>query len=161
MRRTREAGGNPLFPHKETGWDDLCRQVDACRSKGWPYLLVDAQDFREASVLILKRLFSRMDLSFDEEQVRWEAALHMRLGNLRGAQDNFYTEVLGSQGIKPGTEVPPAIEDFPTDCGFRSHVRHCMHLYERLRKDPALITAAKNGCTGERLVNRQTDLEMA
>lgn len=141
MRKARESGGNPLFPLKETGWEDLCGQVDACRSEGRPYLLVDAHDFREAPVPVLRRLFSKMNLRFDEEQVRWEPTPDMRMGNLQGAQDNFYTEVLGSRGIEPGSEVPSTIEDFPLHSGLRSHVRHCVHLYESLRKDPELITA--------------------
>jgi hypothetical protein len=142
MRMVAEAGGDPLFPHNETGWPTLYRQVQDCRSQNRPYILVNADDFRRDPVPVLPRLFASSSLSFSSEQLRWQPAPAMRLGNLDGEQDNFYAGVLNSQGLEPPTEPPPPLKRFPARSGLRAHVQWCMTIYRELLADPHLITAA-------------------
>lgn len=142
MRKVVEADGDPLFPHNESGFDALYRQIRACRADGRPYVMVHADDFRREPVPVLSPLFARLGLAFREDQLRWEPAPGMRMGNLRGAQDNFYVRILNSRGIEPPVESPPDLGWFPVYGGLRAHVRRCLDLYQELLEDPHLIRPA-------------------
>lgn len=142
MRMVAEAHGDPLFPHHESGVDALYQQVRACRADGRPYVMVHADDFRGAPVPVLSALFARLGLSFREDQLHWQPAPDMRMGNLRGAQDNFYTRILNSRGLEPPVETPPDLARYPVYGGLRAHVRRCLDLYHELLEDPHLIRTA-------------------
>ena len=120
MRMVADAGGDPLFPHRETGWSALYQQIQACRSQNLPYILINADDFRRNPVPVLSRLFALSSLSFSSRQLNWRPAPAMRMGNMDGAQDNFYVRVLNSQGLEPATESSPSLELFPAHTGLRS-----------------------------------------
>lgn len=142
MRMVEQGGGEPLFPHNETGWDALYQQIRACRADDRPYLLLHADDFRREPETVLSGLFEQLGLSFSTDQLHWQPAPGMRMGNLEGEQDNFYVRVLNSRGLQPPSESPPSLEGFPVYGGLRAHVRRSMDLYEELLTDPNLIRPA-------------------
>ena len=145
MRMVADAGGDPLFPHRETGWSALYQQIQACRSQNLPYILINADDFRRNPVPVLSRLFALSSLSFSSRQLNWRPAPAMRMGNMDGAQDNFYVRVLNSQGLEPATESSPSLELFPAHTGLRAHVQWCMAVYRELLADPNLVSGADPG----------------
>jgi hypothetical protein len=135
MQKLQEGGENPNFPPVESGWEDLWEQVMYCQGLELPYLIIDAADFRNAPSVLLKKVFTQLNLSFSEDLLCWRPVAELSLGNLAGTQDHWYQRVLGSDSIQPENEVAPDISCFPEAEGMRNHVRKCLHIYETLCAD--------------------------
>ncbi|MGH3921767.1 MAG: hypothetical protein ACRDTT_02635, partial [Pseudonocardiaceae bacterium] len=140
MRMVAADGGVPTYPQRESGWEVLFEQVQACRVEGRSYVLIDAGDFRAAPEAVFSRLFVALGMTFERSQLQWSPAPDVRLGNLDGAQHNWYRRVLNSRGLQPTTEKVPPLETFPVRGGFRAHVERSVQLYRLLRRDPRLLT---------------------
>lgn len=139
INKKLEVGDSPVFPFQETGWELINNQINHCKSKNIPYMIVDATDFRNKPEIIFRKVFERYGLEFSSKQLNWKADKRIEIDNLAGAHTHLYEKVLGSKGIRPATEVVPNIESFTEEHNIRTHVRYCINIYEILRADSNLI----------------------
>jgi hypothetical protein len=133
MKVLRRAGRPEVFPLRESGWDDLARQIAHVRREGIPHVIVDSSDLRRAPDRVAPALLETLGLSFTPDLLMWESSTATGLSAVSGADDPFYRRVLDSRGIEPPAETVPDLSAFPTDGGFREHVAECVARYERLR----------------------------
>jgi hypothetical protein len=132
--RVLEASGRPqVFPLRESGWDDLARQLDHVRREGIEHTIVDSGDLRADPEAMTPPLLERLGLVYDPSLLTWGASDATGLSSVSGAEDPFYQQVLQSRGLEPDTERMPELDEFPADGGFRDHVAACVEQYERLR----------------------------
>jgi len=132
MKVLRRSGRPQLFPLRESGWEDLARQLAYVRRERIPHVVVDSSELRRAPEAVVPALLARLGLSFTPDLLRWDAARATGLSVVSGSDDPFYRRVLDSQGIEAPSEQIPDISDFPTDGGFREHVAECVAQYEEL-----------------------------
>jgi hypothetical protein len=133
MKVLRESGRPEVFPLRESGWDDLARQIAYVRAEGIDHVVVDSGDLRADPEAVVPPLLERLGLSYDPSLLTWGASEATGLSAVSGAEDPFYREVLESRGLEPDTERLPDLSEFPTDAGFRQHVAECLAQYEALR----------------------------
>jgi hypothetical protein len=132
--RVLEASGRPqVFPPRESGWDDLARQLDYVRREGIEHTIVDSGDLRADPGAVVPPLLERLGLRYAPSLLTWGASQATGLSSVSGAEDPFYQQVLQSRGLEPDTDPMPALDDFPTQDGFRDHVAACVEQYEELR----------------------------
>lgn len=135
MKVLRRSGRPEVFPLRESGWEDLARQLAYTRREGIPHLVVDSGDLRRAPEQVAPALLETLGLTFSPDLLRWDASSATGLSAVSGADDPFYRRVLGSQGIEPPAERIPDLAEFPADGGLRDHVAECVVQYERLRAE--------------------------
>jgi len=132
--RVLEASGRPqVFPLRESGWDDLARQMAHVRAEGIDHVVVDSGDLRADPAAVAPSLLERLGLSYDPTLLSWGASEATGLSAVSGADDPFYRQVLESRGLEPDTERLPELDEFPAEAGFRQHVAECVAQYEELR----------------------------
>jgi len=132
MKVLRRSGRPEVFPLRESGWEDLARQLDHVRSEGIPHVVVDSSDLRGAPHRVVPALLEMLGLDFTPDLLAWSASEATGLSAVSGAEDPFYRRVLDSQGLEPPAERIPDLTEFPTDGGFRAHVAECVAQYEEL-----------------------------
>ncbi len=135
MKVLRRSGRPEAFPLRESGWEDLARQLAFAREAGIPHVVVDSSDLRSQPEVVAPALLETLGLSFTPDLLAWRSSEATGLSVVSGAADPFYQRVLGSQGIEPPAERVPDLTAFPTDGGFREHVAACAAQYERLRAE--------------------------
>lgn len=133
MKVLRRSGRPEVFPLRESGWDDLPRQLEHVRQQGLPYIVVDSGDLRRDPEGVVPELLARLGLAYSPELLRWESSAATGLSVVSGREDPFYQRVLGSRGLEPPDERVPDLSDFPAEGGFRDHVAACVERYEALR----------------------------
>jgi hypothetical protein len=133
MKVLRRSNRPEVFPLRESGWDDLVRQLDHVQREGIPHVVLDSSDLRGDPEGVVPQLLGRLGLEFSPELLRWEASGATGLSVVSGAEDPFYRRVLDSRGLQPPDEQVPDLSAFPTDGGFRDHVAACVERYEALR----------------------------
>jgi hypothetical protein len=133
MKVLRRTGRPEVFPLRESGWEDLARQLAHVRRAGTPHVIVDSSDLRRAPDRVAPALLETLGLSFTSDLLTWESSTATGLSAVSGADDPFYQRVLDSRGIEPPAETVPDLSAFPTDGGFREHVAECVARYEQLR----------------------------
>jgi hypothetical protein len=133
MAVLRRAGRPELFPLRESGWEDLARQLDHVRRERIPHLVVDSGDLRSRPETVVPRVLDRLGLSFSPDLLRWDASRATGLSAVSGADDPFYGRVLASSGLEAPVETVPDLDAFPLDGGLRQHVAACVERYEALR----------------------------
>ncbi len=69
----------------------------------------------------------------------WNSRLDAEIDNLDGDHHHLYQEVLSSTGLLADKYTIPALASFPTENGYRDHVRQCLRIYERLQASSARI----------------------
>lgn len=142
MAVLRRSGRPDVFPLRESGWDDLQRQLTYVRSAGIGHLVVDSDDFRGTPEAIVPEILAQLGLSFSPELLRWESSPATGLSSVSGPADPFYQRVLASGGLEAPREEVPDLSHFPEQDGFRAHVEECVERYEALRAGSHL-TASK------------------
>jgi hypothetical protein len=134
--RVLEASGRPqVFPLRESGWDDLARQLDHVRREGVEHFVVDSGDLRADPEAVVPPLLERLGLAYDPSLLTWGASEATGLSSVSGSDDPFYRQVLESRGLEPDTERMPELDEFPAQDGFREHVAACVEQYEALRTE--------------------------
>lgn len=133
MRVLKRSGRPEVFPLRESGWDDLERQLDHVRAAGIPHLIVDSHDLRSAPQSVVPPLLEQLGLPYSPELLTWESSAATGLSAVSGGDDPFYRRVLASGGIEPPAEPVPDLDRFPAQDGFRDHVAACVERYEALR----------------------------
>lgn len=139
MAKKKEVGDNPLFPLVETGWELIADQIEHCKEYQIPYIIVDAKDFRNQPIPIFKQICERLDLPFNEGMLSWNARPDVDIDNLDGDHHHLYQEVLSSTGLFADKDTIPALDSFPTENGYRDHVRQSLRIYERLQASSARV----------------------
>lgn len=132
MARKEQVGDSPIFPKIESGWELWRSQIEWCRGREIPHLLVDASDFRSHPEAIFAVLFERLGLPFAPEMLRWRPCPQVDLDNLGGRHRHLYRKVLRSTGITPEEAPIPSLDTFPADGGWRQHVARCLAIYEEM-----------------------------
>jgi len=130
MKVLRRSGRPEVFPLRESGWEDLARQLAYVREHEIPHVVVDSSDLRRAPEAVAPALLETLGLDFAPELLRWSASEATGLSAVSGAEDPFYRRVLDSQGIEPPAEAVPDLADFPEP--LRAHVAECLAQYEEL-----------------------------
>jgi Sulfotransferase domain len=133
MRVLARAGRPEVFPLRESGWDDLERQLAWASDNGIPHLIVDSFDLRAEPEVVIPQVLSALGLPFSPALLTWESSEAKGLSVVSGEGDPFYQRVLESRGIEAPAEQVPSLTHFPTDGGFRAHVAECVARYEALR----------------------------
>jgi len=146
MRKKQETGDSPFFPRIESGWELWGRQIEWCRSRGVPHLLVDSTDFRNQPETIIPELFDSVGLPFESAMLEWRACPQVELDNLGGRHRHLYGAVLLSSGIRKENEEVPELSSFPNEGGWRDHVAQCVEIYEEFapaaeRVQPAAVAS--------------------
>ncbi len=142
MRVLRRSQRPEVFPLRESGWEDLERQLAHVREHGIEHLVVDSNHLRAVPSRVVPEICERLGLDYAPELLTWDASPATGLSAVSGAEDPFYRRVLESGGLQaPQEEIPP-LDAFPTTDGFREHVAACVERYEALlaarrdRRDP-------------------------
>jgi Sulfotransferase domain len=130
MRVLRRSGRPEVFPLRESGWEDLARQLAYVRREGIPHLVVDSSDLRAAPEQVVPALLEALGLSFTPDLLGWRSSEATGLSVVSGSDDPFYQRILDSQGIEPPSETVPDLSHFPEP--FRAHVSECVAQYEEL-----------------------------
>lgn len=133
MKVLRRSGRPEVFPLRESGWDDLERQVAYVRENGIPHLVVDSHDLRSDPEAVVPKVLATLGLPFSPALLTWESSEAKGLSVVSGEGDPFYQRVLESRGIEAPAERIPDLTEFPADGGFRQHVAECVERYEALR----------------------------
>jgi hypothetical protein len=141
MRVLRAAGRPEVFPLRESGWEDLMRQLDHVRREGIEHLIVDSTGLRAMPSRVVPGIFERLGLSYAPELLTWESSSATGLSAVSGAHDPFYERVLHSGGLEAPLEEIPELDAFPETDGFRAHVAECAKRYEELRRSMPDIRA--------------------
>jgi hypothetical protein len=135
MKVLRRSGRPEAFPLRESGWEDLARQLGHVRRAGIPHAIVDSGDLRRSPDSVFPPLLERLGLAFTPDLLRWESSGTSGLSSVSGMDDPFYQRVLDSTGLEPPAETIPDLSDFPADGGLRDHVAECLERYEALRAE--------------------------
>jgi len=130
MKVLRKAGRPEVFPLRESGWEDLARQLHHMRREGIPHVVVDTSDLRSAPETVVPSLLARLGLEFTPDLLTWQSSAATGLSAVSGAEDPFYRRVLDSKGIEPPAERLPDLADFPEP--LRAHAAECVAQYEEL-----------------------------
>jgi hypothetical protein len=133
MKVLRRSGRPEVFPLRESGWEDLARQLAHMRREGIAHVIVDSSDLRRAPEAVVPPLLERLGLTFTPDLLAWRSSAATGLSAVSGSDDPFYQRVLDSQGIEPPAEEIPDLSAFPAEGGFRQHVAECVEQYEELR----------------------------
>jgi hypothetical protein len=131
MRVLRRAGRSEVFPLRESGWDDLERQLAHCEREGIDHFIVESTHLRAKPTRIVPQVCERLGLDYAPELLTWEPSGSTGLSAVSGAADPFYERVLESGGVQAPTEDVPDLAEFPEQNGFRAHVETCVGAYER------------------------------
>jgi hypothetical protein len=131
MEVLRRSGRPEVFPTRESGWEDLARQLAYVREAGIPHLVVDSSDLRASPATVAPALLETLGLPFTADLLAWRTSDATGLSAVSGADDPFYQRVLDSQGIEPPSERIPDFGEFPE--ALRAHVAECVAQYEELR----------------------------
>jgi Sulfotransferase domain len=134
MKVLRRAGRPEVFPLRESGWEDLERQLAFMRTNAIPHVVVDSSDLRSSPATVVPSLLARLGLAFAPDLLSWPSSEATGLSAVSGSGDPFYQRVLDSQGIEPPAEEIPDLSAFPPDGGFRRHVAACVAQYQELRR---------------------------
>jgi len=138
MKVLRRSGRPEVFPLRESGWEDLARQLAYVRRERIPHVVVDSSDLRRTPEAVVPSLLDRLGLTFTPDLLAWRSSDATGLSAVSGAEDPFYRRVLDSQGIEPPAERIPDLTEFPTGGGFRQHVAECVAQYEELCRSGGL-----------------------
>lgn len=130
MKVLRRAGRPEVFPLRESGWEDLGRQLAYVRREGIPHVVVDSSDLRGSPATVVPALLEALGLAFTPDLLAWRSSEATGLSAVSGAADPFYQRVLDSQGIEAPTERLPDLAEFPEP--LRAHVAECVAQYEEL-----------------------------
>jgi len=130
MEVLRRSGRPEVFPLRESGWEDLARQLAYLSREGIPYVVVDSGELRSAPETVVPSLLAHLGLTFTPDLLTWQSSSATGLSAVSGADDPFYQRVLDSNGIEPPAETVPQIADFPEP--LRAHVAACLAQYEEL-----------------------------
>jgi hypothetical protein len=132
MEVLRRSGRPRVFPLRESGWQDLARQLGHVRREGIPHVVVDSSELRSSPETVVPSLLGRLGLAFTPDLLRWRSSEATGLSAVSGADDPFYQRVLDSKGLEPPAEDIPDLSHFPETGGFRAHVAECVAQYEEL-----------------------------
>jgi hypothetical protein len=138
MKVLRRSGRPAAFPLRESGWEDLARQLAHVQRERIEHLIVDSGDLRRAPEAVVPPLLERLGLTSAPDLLRWESSRATGLSSVSGAEDPFYQRVLDSRGLEPPAERIPALAEFPAEGGFRQHVAKCVAQYEELRRSESI-----------------------
>jgi hypothetical protein len=149
LRIVRELSGAETFPPFESGWQSLREQLEFCRQRDIPYVLVDSDDLRADPAGVTAALMAAVGLPSAAGLESWSPRPGLQLcspevgalmSDVRRADDPFYRKVLGSTGIQPRDEVDWARENAAVAAaGLSDDVEKWCHFHEEMRADPALV----------------------
>jgi hypothetical protein len=139
MRKLQEGGEEPLFPTRESGWEDLAQQLAFCDDSTIPYVIVDSADFRSQPAEVLPALFRFLGLSFSSQLLSWQPIADLALGALGAQQRHWYQRVLASGGVQAENDPAPGLDFFPVAGGFRAHVARCCEIYAELKSREQML----------------------
>ena len=142
MEMKEEVGDSPIFPLNETGWQLLEEQVEYCRDRGIPFLIVDTNELRNHPELMCPKVVGTLGLPWDDTMLEWQALPQLDIDNLGGRHRHLYRRVLASRGLDPAYEPIPDLDFFPEEGGFRDHVEFCLDVYRRLLDSEERISTA-------------------
>lgn len=151
LRIVRELSGTETFPAFESGWQSLHDQLDLCRLRDIPYVLVDSDDLRTDPAGVTAALTAAAGLPPAAGLAEWAPRPGLQLcspevgalmSEVRRADDPFYRKVLGSNGIQPRGDVDWDRENaLIAAAGLTDDVAEWLQRYEEMRADPALVAS--------------------
>lgn len=149
LRIVRELSGATTFPPFESGWQSLHEQLELCRQRDIPHVLVDTDDLRREPTAITAALITAIGLPSASDLGAWAPLPGLQLcspevgalmSEARRADDPFYRRVLASTGIQPRGDVDWECEqEFISAAGLSDEVHQWLERYEEMRTDTALV----------------------
>lgn len=153
LRIVGELSGAETFPPFESGWESLHEQLETCRQREIPYVLIDSGDLRANPAGVTADLITALGLPSAGKLEEWAPRPGLQLvspevgalmSEVRRTDDPFYRKVLGSKGIQPREEVDWARQEKSiADAGLTEHVEKWLGYYQEMRTDPALLTGQR------------------
>ena len=153
LRIVRELSGAETFPPFESGWQSLHEQLEFCRHRRIPHVLVDSDDLRADPAGVTAAVTAALGLPPAAGLESWSPRPGLQLcspevgalmSDVRRADDPFYRKVLGSVGIQPRGEVDWEWQNAVISAaGLSDDVEKWLHLYDEMRADPALIAGPR------------------
>jgi hypothetical protein len=143
-RQRARAGGEPWFPHEESGWHDLARALATARENTVPHVVVDFGLLRDDPGDVLPALCRAVGIEFTPGMLNWPSHGDLELGQLGGTQRHWYEQVLRSTGFEPERRQAPSLEEFPARGGMRAHVAECVELYHDLLRLPEALAPERH-----------------
>ncbi|MER6447505.1 hypothetical protein [Streptomyces venezuelae] len=153
LRIVRQLNGAQTFPPFESGWQSLRMQLELCRARDIPYVLLDSDDLRADPAGVTAALMAAVGLPTVGGLESWAPRPDLKLvspevgalmSDARKEDDPFYRKVLGSSGIQPRGEVSWEREEATiAAAGLADDVAQWRHWYEEMRADPALIAGRR------------------
>ena len=137
IKRLSAGGESILFPHRETGWQDLQSQVQCCEQREYPHIIVDSTAFRNDPKTVLPRVLASVGLPYGEHLLSWRNLKDIPLGGRWEARSHWYSRVMSSPGILPATETIPEMDRFPDY--WQDHLQDYMAIYRQLLAKPQAI----------------------
>lgn len=152
LRIVRELYQADTFPPFESGWQSLHEQLEYCRQRDIPHVLVDSDELRADPAGVTTALIAAMGLPAIDGLASWTPRPGLQLvspevgalmSDARREDDPFYRKVLGSKGIQPRGEVDWDRENAAiAAAGLTDEVEKWLRLHEEMRTDPALVAGA-------------------
>lgn len=152
LRIVRELTGAQTFPPFESGWQSLHEQLELCRQRDIPYVLVDSDDLRADPSAITAALMAAIGLPSAAGLEEWLPRPGLQLcspevgalmSEVRRADDPFYRKVLGSTGIQPRGQVDWERESaMISAAGLTDDVEKWLRCYQEMQADPARLVPA-------------------
>lgn len=142
MTKLREGGRDCLFPHEESGWTALRRQVRFCRAQGIRYLIVDGTLLRRCPAQLISGIFDTVGLPPTKLPMSWRPARHVDFG-IGDGLDYFFDRALSSTSVEPPDSSVPEIATFPVEGGMRKHVTECLDIYAEILDDDNYLRPAR------------------
>ncbi|PRY44805.1 hypothetical protein [Umezawaea tangerina] len=153
LRIVRELSGTSTFPPFESGWQSLHEQLEFCRRRDIPYVLVDSDDLRADPTGMTTALTAAVGLPPADGLEEWVPRPGLQLcspevgalmSEVRRSDDPFYRKVLGSTGIQPRGDVDWDREDAAISAaGLADDVAKWLDRYQEMRADPALVAGPR------------------
>jgi hypothetical protein len=134
MTKLREGGRNSIFPHEESGWTALHRQVQFCRAQSIRYLIIDGTLLRCFPAQLISKIFETVGLPQTEPPMSWRPVSNVDFGIGEGL-DYFFDRALRSTSVEPPDSSIPEITTFPAEGGMRQHVYECLEIYKEILDD--------------------------
>lgn len=132
--------GSTTFPFCESGWDDIMKQIHFCQSNEVDYIICDGSYLRSKPKKVLSSLCQRLEMPFLNSMLDWSFTLNQRLGHIWGAQASWYFEVQNSSHFSKESSGVVALNQITSDHRMQNHIQHCFNCYNKLLKDPHIIT---------------------
>lgn len=103
-----------LFPLESSGWSGLQNEMEYLRAAGRNYIVADSTEFRLSPEYLYNAISLKWGLSDSDSKINWSGrpkGMDIRMDKPHYCL--WYDTLLGSNGVKPPTEIAAPLSRFP------------------------------------------------